>query len=69
MLTINELVDIVLVKFHISIEIGDLFPIVKLKSRGDTFVVDTALEIIETELLYSLGNCIVTYWMALMMLF
>ena len=50
-----------LVKFQISIEMGDILPIVRLNKRGDTLFVDTALEMIDIELLYSLGNCMVIY--------
>ena len=43
--------DIVLVKFQSSIDMGQVLPIVRLKSRGDIWVVDTALDIMEVEVL------------------
>ena len=41
--------DSVLVKFHISIEIGDILPIVKLNNLGDMVVVDVALDMMEID--------------------
>ena len=51
MLIARAELDIVLVKFHTSIEMGEALPMVRLNRRGETIVVERAFEMMDVELL------------------